>query len=94
MPTYPESVPQSSQGDEVVLEEVSNQAIIELQGPVLAALFDGNEESVMKWIQTPGNGDVLRTVVTEYLEEGGDPAQVEVVVEQLRERLRSVGGVH
>jgi hypothetical protein len=55
-------------------------------------LFAGDEVAMLQWL--PTNGHILRAVVSKYLKEGGDPEQVEAVVEKVRERLAEVRSIH
>lgn len=88
----PELAPQPRQNDEATDREVSNEAVLALQGPVLNSLFAGDEVAMLQWL--PTNGHILRAVVSKYLKEGGDPEQVEAVVEKVRERLAEVRSIH
>lgn len=56
--------------------------------------FVGAEDGLVEWISLKENAEALRFVVTQYLEEGGDPQQISVVSEALKEHLQAMLELH
>jgi len=73
--------------------QILNAEVKRAQGALLGKWFDGDDAQVMTWLTQSGNPELLRSVVTKYLENHrGEVVNIDELIAEVKSKSASVEG--